>query len=210
MIHDITRLLADTTAVWPGDEPVRLSQARIPLGEVEANTGHLSASLHAGTHLDAPAHLLAGGPGADGVPLKACLGEALVVDVGNAPGIDRDALASQVPEGTRRLLVKSRASARPDDRWDARWPALTTEAAAWLVGRGIVLVGVDAASVDPAESTDLPVHRLLLEAGVVILENLALAAVAPGRYELIALPLRLAAMDGSPVRAVLRPITPAV
>jgi arylformamidase len=204
MIHDITRVLSEATAVWPGDEPVRLSRGAPPGAQGAANTGSLSASLHAGTHLDAPAHLLPEGVGVDHVPLEACLGEALVVDCGEAHVIDTAILAPRVPRGTRRLLLRTRASARPDDRWDEAFPFLTPELAAWLVERGLVLLGVDSPSVDPADSSALTVHRLLLGAGVVILENLALADVTPGTFELAALPLRLEGMDGSPVRAVLR------
>jgi arylformamidase len=70
------------------------------------------------------------------------------------------------------------------------------------VRRGMWLVGVDALSVDPID-TPGPVHRVLLEAGVIIVEGLALAGVPPGRYRLTCLPLRLENGDGAPCRAIL-------
>lgn len=206
MIYDITRTLRETTPVWPGDVPLRLTRsASISEGGL-ADTGAYSGTLHAGTHMDAPAHLLPEGTGVDHVNLATCLGEALVVDLGDATVIRPELLEPAVPQGTRRLLLRTSASARPDERWDEDFPALTPEAARWLVERGVCLVGVDAASMDTFGASDLPVHRILCEAGVVILENLALGEVPAGTYELIALPLKLADMDGSPVRAVLRSV----
>jgi arylformamidase len=79
---------------------------------------------------------------------------------------------------------------------------LTEGAARWLVSRGVRLVGVDALSVDPLDAPG-PVHRILLDAGVIIVEHLVLAGVTPGRYRLICLPLRLIGGDGAPCRAVI-------
>jgi arylformamidase len=73
-----------------------------------------------------------------------------------------------------------------------------------LLGRGLRLLGVDAPSVDPRESKSLPVHHMLFSGNAYILENLDLRRVPPGPYELIALPLKLMALDAAPVRAVLR------
>jgi arylformamidase len=71
------------------------------------------------------------------------------------------------------------------------------------VAAGVKLVGTDAPSVDAHDSKTLDTHRILIQGGVAILENLALAGVQPGRYTLVALPLKLLEADGSPVRAVL-------
>ena len=103
-----------------------------------------------------------------------------------------------------RLLIKTYATAT--SRWDDHFPGLAAEALTWLGEQGAVLVGVDVASLDPMQSKDLAAHHAAYAAGLVILENLALADVPDGRYELIALPLRLMIMDASPVRAVLRPL----
>ena len=68
---------------------------------------------------------------------------------------------------------------------------------------GTILVGTDAPSIDPADAEDLPAHRALLSRGVALLEDLALEAIEEGTYQLVALPLRLDALDASPVRAIL-------
>jgi arylformamidase len=82
---------------------------------------------------------------------------------------------------------------------------LTPDGAAWLVERGVRLVGADTLSIEPA-TDDYPVHRVLLGAGVIIVEGLDLRAAAPGRYQLACLPLRIAGGDGAPARAVLLPL----
>ena len=81
---------------------------------------------------------------------------------------------------------------------------LTPELVDWLAAHGVILVGLDTPSVDRVDSKDLPCHKALFRHGIVNLESLELGAVPEGRYELIALPLRLAGRDASPVRAVLR------
>ena len=81
--------------------------------------------------------------------------------------------------------------------------ALAPDAAAWLLDHGIRLVGIDGPSIEAYDAPGDPVHRALLAAGVIIVENLALAGVAPGAYELTCLPLRIAGCDGAPARVVL-------
>jgi arylformamidase len=67
-----------------------------------------------------------------------------------------------------------------------------------LVDQGVRLVGVDRMSVGDEEA-----HRVLLGAGVVVVECLDLGGVEPGSYELYCLPLRLVGSDGAPARAIL-------
>ena len=81
---------------------------------------------------------------------------------------------------------------------------MAPEAASWLAGSGALLIGLDTPSMDPFDSKTMDAHHALLGGGVAILENLLLAHVEPGAYELIALPLRWPGLDASPVRAVLR------
>ena len=81
---------------------------------------------------------------------------------------------------------------------------LTPELVDFLAERGVVLIGIDSPSVDRFDSKDLPSHHALARHGIANLEGLALDGVPAGRYELIALPLKLRGRDGSPVRAVLR------
>jgi len=92
----------------------------------------------------------------------------------------------------------------PVDRWDAGLTAYAPDTIERLADAGVVLVGIDTASIDPADSKPLPSHQVIRRRGLRVLENLVLDGVPEGDYELIALPLKLTTADASPVRAVLR------
>jgi len=203
-IHDVTRPLATGIAVWPGDPPV-FTQRITDLAQGDpASTHAVTLGLHAGTHLDAPSHVVPGGACVDEVLLASCCGEAWLVDVGDVDVIRLEHLLPHLPHAVSRLLLRTRSSRRPDAVFPADWPVLDLAAAAHLTATGLVLLGTDAPSVDPLDSTTLPAHHALLGAGAVILENLALDGVPAGPYELLALPLRLTGLEASPVRAILR------
>lgn len=204
VLYDVTRPLVAGMPVWPGDVSCRVGwTARIGPGSA-ANVAELAMSAHTGTHADGPYHALADGVRIGRAPLDAFLGPARVVDARHRDALDAGwitrLLAEHVPE---RVLVHTGAWREPAV-FPYAFPALDEEAARVLVDAGVRLFGTDAPSVDPFDAAELPAHRVLLGAGVAILENLLLDAVPPGEYELIALPLRLTEADASPVRAVLR------
>ena len=171
---DITQELF-TCAVYPGDTaPSRRSARSIQEGD-ECNLTDIALCAHNGTHLDAPSHFIEGGKGVDKVELSRLVGECLVCTY---------AQARTLPQ-TSRLLIKGDC---PLDEETAK-----KFAAKYL------LVGCEPQSVG-----DKKVHFALLSAEVAVLEGLALSGVKEGRYELLALPLKLGGCDGAPVRAVLR------
>jgi arylformamidase len=210
---DVTRALTTGHPSWPGDPPLRLEpSARIADGAA-VNVNALHTSLHIGTHVDAPWHYDDGGPRLGGVDLRRLLGEALLLDVSDGDGavtaaqLDA-ALVDQGEHGSlppRVLLHTGEA-----DDWGTTFPvgfrSLDPSVIAALADRGVRLVGTDAPSVDALDSKDLPAHRACAAHDVTIVEGLRLARVAPGRYELLCLPLSLPDADGSPVRALLRPL----
>ena len=208
---DVTRALRSGHPNWPGDAPLEIRvDARIAEGS-SVNVGSVTTSLHVGTHVDAPWHYDDGGVRLGGLDLERWVGEALVVDVrGDAPFVTAEALGKAVAAATAtappaRLLLRT---GQPDD-WGVTFPvdfrALEPGAVAWAAARGVRLLGTDAPSVDPLTSKDLPAHAACAAHDVAILEGLALDRVAPGRYELICLPLSLPEADAAPARAVLRP-----
>lgn len=206
---DLTVPLVTGMTAWPGSPGLRLSRyLDIAAGDA-VNNSRLDTDVHVGTHVDAPLHHLPDGADAASLPLSALVGPAVVAQVGPAEAVgDTELEALDLPAGTERLLLRTRNSAhRPTPMAPFRedFVALTPAAARWLVARRIRLVGVDGPSVqrfaDPPDT-----HRILLAAGVVVLEGLDLAAAAPGRYELLCLPLKLVGSDGAPARAVLRPL----
>jgi arylformamidase len=214
VVIDISLSVSPTLTVWPGDPPVVLEPvARVEDGDVAA-ISRLVLGTHTGTHVDPPAHFLPGGATVDELPLDVLVGPAVVADCRGGAPVDAARLeALALPAGTTRLLLKTAgggaaptggegptASGGPD----ATTGILTPDGAAWLVERGVRLVGADTLSIEPA-TEDYPVHRLLLGAGVIIVEGLDLTPAAPGRYQLVCLPLRIAGGDGAPARAVLLP-----
>ena len=208
-LYDISRPLHTTTAPWPGDTAFEYRLTwRMDAG-ASVNVGAITMGTHNGTHADAPFHYLSDGECIDALDLSLYVGPAVVTDVSAAGwSITQDALADVASQlGTHgnvtRLLLKT--GSWPDStRFPERIPTLAPGVPAWLGKRGVRLLGLDVPSVDTIDSQDLPVHHALAAAGVCIIESLDLSAVAPGVYELIALPLRIVGGDASPVRAVLR------
>lgn len=205
---DVSLPVRDGMIVYDGDPEVRIERVTdIARGDL-ANVSRIELGSHTGTHVDAPRHFIDGAAGADELPPGALVGPALVADARALPGdIDAAALATlELPARTERVLLRTRNG----DLWDRAafshdFVGLAEDAARDLVAMGVRLVGIDYLSIAP--STDpAPTHRVLLEAGVVVVEGLDLRAAPPGPYELICLPLRLEGADGAPARALLRPL----
>ena len=162
-------------------------------------------SAHTGTHADAPAHFAEDGLQIDQVRLAAYWGPAQVVTVTKPAGPLTPAdLAGIDLSRAPRLLVHTRASTLDPAIFPTAFVYPAPETAALLAAHGIMLFGSDAPSMDDASSTTLPGHHALRRHGIAILEGLQLDHVADGVYELVALPLKIAGGDGSPVRAALR------
>ncbi len=197
---DVTQPVFERMPVWPGDPPVLVAAVSDGLPLVSG----LSMSCHAGTHVDAPAHFLAGGAGVDVLPLDVLIGPVWVVHfAGRRPLTATLFAGAAIPMGTVRLLIRSTNSDRVGEAFDPDFVALAPDAVAWLLAHGIRLVGIDGPSIEAFDAPGDPVHRALLAAGVIIVENLALAGVAAGAYELTCLPLPIVGCDGAPARVVL-------
>jgi arylformamidase len=192
--------------VWPGDPPVRAERISAIAGGGASNLSAISMCLHTGTHVDAPLHFLDGGPSVAEMPLDALVGPARVIGIRDPKVVRARELQPFRFRRGERVLFKTRGSRR---RWQAAefcpdYVYLAPDAAALLVERGVRAVGIDYLSIGaPGEEGD-EVHRVLLRAGVWIIEGLDLSAASPGRYELICLPLKVPGADGAPARAILR------
>jgi len=205
-IYDITAPLSSALPVYPGDPEVTITPlAQLQWGDA-ANVSRLVLSSHTGTHLDAPRHFFAEGLAIDGLDLHVLMGPARVCTFPQVTThLTADDLRPLGLAGTKRLLLQTpNAALWQKTGFQTNYVALTESAAYLLVEMGVQLVGIDYLSVDAFERQDFPVHRILLGAGVLILEGLDLRAVPPGDYELLALPLLLQHGDGAPVRAILR------
>ncbi|HLA96873.1 MAG TPA: cyclase family protein [Anaerolineales bacterium] len=206
-IYDISLTISPDLPVWPGDPRVVLQRVSKIEEGAEANVTHLELSAHVGTHVDAPYHFLGGNaPSVERLPLRDLTGRVYLLHLPDVDLITAEVLEkAEIPTRTRRILFKTRNS----DYWAKNLPdfqpdfvGLSADGAQFLVDRGFKLVGVDYLSIAPFTAT-APTHRILLAAGVIILEGLDLSAVSQGRYTLHCLPLKLAGADGAPARAIL-------
>lgn len=204
--YDISLTISSDLPTWPGDPGIVLERTeKIEAGD-NANVSRLDMGVHTGTHVDAPFHFLPDGSGVDQLQLKTLTGRAYVLDLPEVDLITAQVLeASNIPPRTRRVLFKTRNSeiwARGENAFQTEFVGLSADAAEYLVGRGVKLVGVDYLSVAPFKQSR-PTHQILLAAGVVIVEGLDLTEVTQGRYTLYCLPLKLKDSDGAPARAIL-------
>ena len=165
----------------------------------------ITLSPHTGAHADAPLHYDAAGLAVGALDLEPFLGPCRVIHaIDCGPLVRWDHLAHAVDDNLPpRVLVRTYAR-MPVDRWDGALPAYAPDTVERLADRGVTLIGIDSASIDPADSKTLDSHQVIRRRGLRVLENLVLDDVPEGDYELIALPLKLTTADASPVRAVLR------
>lgn len=185
-LYDITRELFSSN-VYPGDpKPEYERILEVKKGDA-CNLTYLKMCAHNGTHMDAPRHFLEEGKSIDELSLEQVMGACTVLEYkGNLDG----KTAAEMIEGKgKKLLWKGGV-------------IFTESAAKAFVQAGIELVGVESQTVGP-EDSPAAVHKILLGAGMAILEGLCLKEVQPGNYFLCAQPLKLADCDGAPCRAVL-------
>lgn len=206
-LYDISRTISPSLAVWPGDAPFSFElAASLERGDT-VNLTTLTLSAHTGTHADAPWHFAADGAHPADLPPERYIGLAHVVTVARERGgIGLADLAGHTLDGLQRLLIHTWVSDLPDEAWPEDFPYPALELIDWLGERGAALLGVDAPSVDAFDDAALPGHHRLRAHGIAHLESLCLRGVPDGVYELIALPLRIAGVCGSPVRAILRTV----
>ena len=202
--HDISLKLSGETVRWVTAPPFELEERRRMSKGDPNNSSALNMSVHSGTHIDAPFHFVADGNTIDQLPLERFIGPALVYAVEAERYITKEHVAGIRLDGATRVLFKTKNSALlRKQEYDPDFVAISVEAAQSLVELGVELVGLDYLSVAHADE-QVPVHRAFLDHGVVLLEGIDLSAVAPGRYELMCLPIPLGDSDGAPCRAVLR------
>lgn len=203
MLYDLSPTVHAGLPVWPGDTPFQVQLAWSIAAGASVNLSAITTTPHLGAHADAPFHTEARGETAAELSLEPFLGPCRVVEVPGVALLEPRHLEEVELGNPPRLLLKT-GSVTDRRHFPERFSALSPELATLLGERGIVLVGIDTPSVDPFTSKTMDAHHALCRRGVAILEGLLLDGVPPGLYELIALPLKLAGVDASPVRAILR------
>lgn len=202
-LWDISPLVSADSPRFPGDVAYSLSWTASIGATCPVNLSALTMSPHIGAHADAPRHYDNAGQSIAELDLQPFLGRCRVIHaIDCGPLIQIQHLAHAAVNIPARVLVRCCQRASPV--WDPDFSAFAPETVEWLASLQVKLIGIDTPSVDPAESKSLPSHQCLRRHDLRVLENLVLDDVAEGDYELIALPLKLAHADASPVRAVLR------
>lgn len=205
---DLTHTLRPEMPVYPG-APQPVLQPVQTLQQHGCRESELRLWSHHGTHIDAPAHMVAEGKTLDALPLERFFGLATMLDVSAWAGGEIPLAALQEKEDQLQqvqfVLLRS--------GWEKHWgeaayfhgyPCLSAPAAAYLAALPQLQgIGVDMLSVDAAGARPAAVHRCLLQAEKLIVENLChLDAICGEMFLLSVLPLKFAAADGAPVRAV--------
>ena len=204
-VLDLTHTITEGMPVYPGTEPPTLEQANTVEKDGFAEK-LLRMYSHTGTHIDAPAHMLAKGPSLDQLAAGHFVGMACVIDVAEESVIEKALLETQAAllDGCDFVLFHTGWSEYwGQEGYFSDFPVLSLDAARWLAQRGLKGVGFDAISVDPVGTTDFMNHYVFFHAGMISIENLmGLEALIGKRFLFSCLPLKLEDADGSPVRAV--------
>ena len=208
-IHDITLTTSPQTLTWEGTEQGLSVKWAETMGTVGAacNLSVFTLGTHTGTHLDAPLHFVPGGATVEALDVNVLVGPAQVVEVYERDRITAADLAQAgIAPGTERVLFKTdntRLGRLHDGVFHPDYVGVAPSGAEWLVTHGVRLVGVDYLSVGPYGPVNVETHRILLGAGVVVVETLVLDEVNAGAYTLVALPPKFAGLEGSPCRCLL-------
>ncbi len=204
-LWDISAPVDADSPVFPGDTPYRQIWSAQLGPACPVNVSALTLSPHTGSHADSPLHYDPHGAAVGELDLVPYLGRCRVLHaIGCGALIEWRHIERKLHGLPPRVLVRTYTQAPA--RWDATLSAFAADTVERLADLGVMLIGIDTASIDPADSKTLPSHQVIRRRGLRVLENLVLDDVAEGDYELIALPLKLMSADASPVRAVLRAI----
>ena len=204
-IIDISTPVVNGGLVYPGNPAIAIAPQQSIAAGASANVSSVFFGSHTGTHVDAAKHFFDDGQTVDDLPLDRLIGRAVVLEFADdVMQIGVKELEGQPIGGAKRVLLKTRNSALLEQAEFARnYTFLAPDGAELLAEKGVELVGIDYLSIEQFHSGHHRTHRTLLERRIVIVEGLQLGGVAPGEYDFICLPLRLAGIDGAPARAVL-------
>lgn len=205
-IVDLTHALQDGMPMMPGmADPSFTDIARAEVDGYGMSEYHMLN--HLGTHVDAPSHMIAGGDTLDEIPLTRLVTDALTIDVsGRTPGPlgarELEPALERVREGDLVFLYSDNARNYGSDAYWTGWSYPDAEASRALIARGVSGIGFDGPSADPVDTQDYALHRIWLEAGRLILENLANLHELPERAPVVVAPLKVRAANGAPVRVL--------
>jgi arylformamidase len=209
---DATQAIQEGMVHWTGQKTPEVNQVEFMDKGSMVNSTVIHLNVHTGTHMDAPCHFVNATKDISQMPLDAMVGKAKVMEVATGKDITKadihkaEERIGALEEGGR-VLFKTHFSSID---WhlmpfDESYPALTAEAARYLLEKQTILVGIDYLSIAPYNNL-VEVHEILLGNEIWIIEGLNLSKAKEGNYEMIAAPLKIKGADGSPCRVLLRPL----
>lgn len=213
-IFDLTHELSPNTQVFPVHWHKKVSFE--PLGTIETvgrRTTQIHMGTHSGTHVDAPSHFLKDGLTINAMKLDSFVGSAVSVDLRKFKDFEvvntTDLKKIATDEWNNQILIFHFGWSQyfGEDKYYSHQPYFSLEACHYLLTFSPRAIGYDLAMPDNpsngyASECDSPAHKLLLAAGIPLLESLKISSVLPTKFEIAFLPLKLVALDGSPVRCV--------
>jgi len=189
---------------FPGDPPFSIETVFDRTKGDPFNLALMKIGTHLGTHVDPPAHYVAGGATVDEIPLDVMIGPGVILDMRGRPYVDRQALEDAWTEDYPRVLLKTDNSPKllePD--FDTNYVALTEDGADFLVSKGVKLVGIDYLSIEKYMNPGAPVHHTLIGAGILIVEGVHLVEAPAGPCRIYCLPMKIKGGDGAPARVLI-------
>jgi len=204
-LYDATLAIHEKMVIFPGDPPFKKEPVSQTQTGDDVNLTRITMGTHLGTHVDPPAHFIENGATVDQLSLETLVGPGVVADLRGCSQIDRRALEKASIADTKRVLMKTdNGPLLLEPPFHQDYVHLTEDGARYLVECKVCLVGIDYLSIEHHENPGSPVHHLLLEAGVLVVEGVHLLEIPPGEYEVLCLPLKIKGADGAPARVLLR------
>jgi len=199
---DISPLISPDVAVWPGDVAFSRQVALDMNGGDNLTLSSITTTVHVGAHCDAPNHYAKDGVSIAERDLEPYYGrcQIVTVQVERAERILPEHIKVDIE--APRVLFKTRTFPDPN-HFNEDFASLSPEVVEFLFNQGVRLVGLDTPSVDLCNDKELLSHNAIAKRDMSILEGVVLDDGMDGIYTLIALPLKLAEADASPVRAIL-------
>lgn len=202
---DISVTIKSGMAHWPNDPSVSIRRTKNMGAGDKDNVSFIKMGSHTGTHMDAPLHFIKNGKGLDKMPLDAAIGPARVLAIRDRHRVEAGELKTYSIKPGERIIFKTKSSSFwKTNAFQKDFVYISQEAADYLSGAGVSVVGVDYLSVGGYHKDGAQTHKILLKAGIWVIEGLNLYGIKPGDYDLICLPLKILNSDGAPARAIIR------
>ena len=204
---DLSHTLTPHMPVWPGTEQPVI----IPACTMETygcRVKKITMYTHVGTHMDGPAHFLKDGTTLDQMRISHFTGPATRINLSNKSDStinleDLIPFKDNIKNSEFVLLYTGWSRFWGDQQYFSDYPVLTSEAATWLLQFNLKGIGLDAASIDHIDSQTCPIHKIILQNNIVIIENLTNLDKLPDKlFQFAAFPIKFGDADGSPVRGV--------